>query len=309
MPFWLSDFEIRNKKIYVKATDTELGFDRELIGEVIHWLPFFMFEQVKGLGRLFRRSNRLKIAYLPVTPRPWYLLKVTANRLGAKTVTDLGTADAIFYFEDQTIATPPKIPAHFSSKSYNFKCSDISKSKVGQVFERVFGYGIAIDPEQYEGKIAVKSEKNGAHDGFVATGPLKRDKNLVYQRLINNALNDEMIEDLRCPIIDGEIRLVFIKHRPIKTRFANSNAKVILARPEDYFTERERRQLKDFAKAMGLDWGGMDVLRNRDDGRIYVVDVNKTDMGPPIALSLKDKNKATQILADQLLEMIQGKDE
>lgn len=303
MPSWLNDFEFRNKKIYVKATDTELKVNWELASEVLHWLPFFCIEQIRGLNRFFK-TKRLQIAYLPVTPRPWYLLKVTANRLGAKTIKNLDNADAIFYFEDQTQATPPSLSDSHRKKAYNFACSDISKSKVGRVFEQIFGYGIAINPETYDGDIAVKSEKNGAHDGYVAKGPIARDPELVYQRLIDNKLNDSIVEDLRCPIIDGEIRLIFIKHRPVKTRFANVNSKVSLGDPEDYLSDEERKHLKDFAKAMGLDWGGMDVLRNRLDGKIYVVDVNKTDMGPPIALSLEDKNRATRILADQLMDMI-----
>ena len=57
---------------------------------------------------------------------------------------------------------------------------------------------------------------------------------------------------------------------------------------------------------MHLDWGGMDVLRDKGDGRIYVVDVNKTDMGPPIALSIADKSKSVAILTKQLLKLIHG---
>ena len=54
---------------------------------------------------------------------------------------------------------------------------------------------------------------------------------------------------------------------------------------------------------MCLDWGGLDILRDKD-GRIYVVDVNKTDMGPPITLPLGDKLKATGLLADAFLRLI-----
>lgn len=39
-------------------------------------------------------------------------------------------------------------------------------------------------------------------------------------------------------------------------------------------------------------------------GRIYIVDVNKTDVGPIIALPLAEKIQATQLLADALTEMI-----
>jgi hypothetical protein len=48
----------------------------------------------------------------------------------------------------------------------------------------------------------------------------------------------------------------------------------------------------------------MDILRDRD-GRIYIVDVNKTDAGPIIALPLGEKLASTAILADALLRMLQ----
>jgi len=58
---------------------------------------------------------------------------------------------------------------------------------------------------------------------------------------------------------------------------------------------------------MNLDWGGIDVLRDAQDGRIYVVDVNKTDMGPPIVLPLHEKMRSTAILAKALKAVIQAK--
>ena len=57
---------------------------------------------------------------------------------------------------------------------------------------------------------------------------------------------------------------------------------------------------------MKLDWGGLDVLRDRSEGRLYVVDVNKTDMGPPIAMALNDKITVTRKLAAAFLAYIQA---
>lgn len=175
------------------------------------------------------------------------------------------------------------------------------------MFEQIFGYALAVDPETYSGPIAVKSEINGAHDGYEAQAPLTRTEGKVYQRLINNTVDGKWAEDLRCPVIDGEIELIFVKRRPLSNRFANTNANVILHSPDDLLSNEERKKIKQFAAAMGLDWGGMDVLRNKEDGKIYIVDVNKTDMGPPIALSLKDKNTATKILTKQFIKLIHSK--
>jgi len=69
------------------------------------------------------------------------------------------------------------------------------------------------------------------------------------------------------------------------------------------YTPEEIEKLGAFARAMGLDWGGLDVLRDRRTGRLYVVDVNKTDM-PPIALPWADKLRATSRLAAALRQLI-----
>ena len=55
---------------------------------------------------------------------------------------------------------------------------------------------------------------------------------------------------------------------------------------------------------MGLDWGGLDVLRDRADGRIYVVDVNKTDVGPVIALSWTDKMRSMRLLGQAMDRLV-----
>lgn len=307
MASWLSDFEIRDKTIFVKSTGANLPLNLEIIHEALSWLPFFLIEKFKGVFRTFSPKTALKVAFVPDVPRPWYMLWMSAHRADMQFVTDIDLADAIFYFEDQTIASPPPLSSEQASKSFNFNCNDISKSRVGEVFEQVFGYALTVDPQTYHGPIAVKSETNGVHDGFEANAPIQRDDGMVYQVLIDNTVDGQWVEDLRCPIIGGDIDLVFIKRRPLTNRFANTNANVTLHSPEDLLSSDERDKLKQFAAAMGLDWGGMDVLRNKNDGRIYVVDVNKTDMGPPIALSLKDKNKATSILTAQLIKLIEDR--
>lgn len=50
--------------------------------------------------------------------------------------------------------------------------------------------------------------------------------------------------------------------------------------PADIFSAAELAQLLDFGARIGLEYGELDVLRDRDSGRIYVVDVNRTPYGP-----------------------------
>src|SRR3954454_7156229 len=56
----------------------------------------------------------------------------------------------------------------------------------------------------------------------------------------------------------------------------NVNTRVLRRSTSHVFTPEEVRQILAFARAMGVDYGEFDILRDRSDGRIYVVDVNKT---------------------------------
>ena len=71
----------------------------------------------------------------------------------------------------------------------------------------------------------------------------------------------------------------------------------MLDEPRNCYTSDEIAVIERFAASIGLDWGGVDVLRDRSSGRIYIVDANKTDMGPPVALKLGAKLRATRRMA------------
>ena len=70
------------------------------------------------------------------------------------------------------------------------------------------------------------------------------------------------------------------------------------------FSPAELAQIERFCAEMQLDWGGLDVLREHATGRLYVVDVNKTDTGPAVVLTWKDRARATTLLSNALREMI-----
>ncbi len=81
---------------------------------------------------------------------------------------------------------------------------------------------------------------------------------------------------------------------------------MLLRTPEEVFSREELDQISAFTREIGLDWGGVDVLRDRNDGKLYIVDANKTDMGPPIGLNLPDKIKATYLLRDAFRKFVVG---
>jgi hypothetical protein len=97
--------------------------------------------------------------------------------------------------------------------------------------------------------------------------------------------------------------VVFIKRRPRAERFENHNTSVSLGDPKKLFSADEIEKIGVFAREMKLDWGGLDILRDRASGRLYIVDVNKTDM-PPLALPFIDKMRASRRLGLALKELV-----
>lgn len=115
-----------------------------------------------------------------------------------------------------------------------------------------------------------------------------------------------LVEDLRTSTVGGKPVCVFVKRREVTKRFLNTNTEVLLRTPEEVFSQAELDQISAFTREIGLDWGGVDVLRDRNDGKLYIVDANKTDMGPPIGRNLPDKIKATYMLRDAFRKFVLG---
>lgn len=299
---WWRDFEFQDGVVTVKKTGARLPLKLGLIGEVLSWFPFYFIVEGWRIKSALRTDGP-KIWFAPDRPRPWYLIWSVLHAAGARIARQPSEADAVFVFDDSTTCQPCQVPP--GARVINRDCQSIEKSHVAQVFEQSFGYSLSVDPTTWTGAMVEKSELNGAHDGRVIQGPIETARpGRVYQRVIDNTVPGGMVEDLRCATMDGQIPIVIRKRRKLATRFSNSNDEIECAETNDVFTAREREQLSAFTHAMGLDWGGLDVLRDREDGRLYVVDVNKTDMGPPVAMQLDDKIKVTRRLAAAFLEFL-----
>lgn len=297
---WWRDFEIGDGIVTVKKTGARLRIEPDLLGEVLAWFPFYFVAESWRVKALFRPGPR--IWFTPDRPRPWYLIWSVLHAAGARIAERPEDADAVFVFEDCTVCGP--VPAQAGTRVINAGCQSIAKSHVAHVFEQCFGYALAVDPERWSGPMVEKSETNGAHDGRIVQGPCPARRGCVYQRIVDNRTGTGLVEDLRVPLIGGRIPLVVRKRRREENRFANSNDEVDWAETDAVLSPGEQAALARFAAAMRLDWGGVDVLRDRDDGRLYVVDVNKTDMGPPIAMPLKDKIVVTRRLATAFLDLL-----
>lgn len=290
----LSRRELEKTRIYKFAGKI---YHDGLIGTKVR----FEYRTLYLIKKLDNKNVSRTILFHPDKPDYSQVLYKICNTLGCTMTSSINSQpDLIVAFQDTTKRPSSPLLAEIASDRYvvNQCCDDISKVKVEDVFREVFGYGTFVDPETYVGSCVMKSNENAMHDGEVVECPTHATRSdVVYQKLINNTVEDEVL-DLRVPIIKGEIPFVYLKYRSLRSRFSNMNARVTLGWVESAFTNDEIIRIKQFAEKLGLDFGELDVLRDVDDGKIYIVDVNNTPCGPPNHLDKADSARAIQILSD-----------
>ena len=233
-----------------------------------------------GKGNL---AKTISLAFHPQPAGPWYTLPLALRATGVRVVRRVADADAVMAFDDRT-----QHAAHATDKpTINARCTDISKTHVGSVFADAFGYALAVDPQTHMGPMVEKADTNGVHDGRIVAGPSSPRAGCAYQRLVDTTVRPGVTEEYRCTCVGGEVVAVVRKEKAAEARFKASYLHTETVTPSDVFSDAERAQLKQFLQAMGLDFGSIDVLRDRADGRPYVVDVNKTCM-PVLSLNVAE---------------------
>jgi hypothetical protein len=201
----------------------------------------------------------------------------------------------VVYWHDTTYRNHDSIIKAFSEKELvvNLNCTNISKSNVDKVFGEVFGYTSIVNPESFSGFMVKKSEINASHDGIIIQGPVTPEEGFIYQKVINNIYNEQFVVDIRIPIINGKMVIGYLKYKWIDSRFANFSKKMLnFKEPEvlpigNLLSEEEIKLITSFCHRIGLDYGELDVLRDNDDKKIYIIDVNNTPTGPTVNKKLK----------------------
>ena len=302
---FFGDFKINGNELVATETGAAIPLTPGFAKEVLRIASFVWLINAVRATRVMRgREPRARISFFPKKPRSYYAIWPVCQLADVKIVDDPADADLHFYFEDREFLTAPReVPSN--KPTFNVGCYDIRKSVVARVFEETFGYNLSIDPKTYEGLAVEKSEANGKHDGRIVECPLAEPaRDRVFQRLIDNSFDGREHVDIRTPIVGGKIPFVYLKRRTPDLRFSNENHRVDIADADALLSPQEQKHIAEFAGAMALDFGGLDILRDRGDGRIYIVDANKTDMGPPSALSGQGKLKAMRGLADAFAAMV-----
>jgi hypothetical protein len=286
-----SDVTLRSPvRDVAKAPQTRIGVGRRLTKKLLAEPKkglFYSYFYVKGVRRRRSGTGLLQVAVGPQTPKRPYLHWKLARLCGFRfTQAPDPSAELAIRFDDATWSVRENQELFpNTARIVNGGCTDISKTRVGRVFETIFGYSCELDPLTHTGDLVVKSNANAAHDGRVLTGPLaERDPRFSYQRVIDNEVAPGVVEDLRICVIGDEIPYLLRKRRPVFRRFENYTHRTDALDPKGVFSDEELRQLSAFAREFGLDLGEMDVLRDRKSGLIYVLDVNTTPHSPPDSL-------------------------
>ena len=293
------DFDWSLTGVKVRKTGAHVPFDHAHLSEVFHWGVYFFTILMSKRGQ-----NGPVIGFAPDPARPWYLIWPSLFLTGGKTARAGAEPDVWMHFEDSTCSDVVNLP-NDGKPRWNFAATDLSKSRVASAFQEAFGYALALNPQTGSGVCVEKGEANGIHDGKIVSLPCAPKSGKVYQRLVDNRGEDGLVEDLRTPTVGGKLVCVYIKRRDVECRFSNDNSDCWLRSVEDVFSAGEIQSIEKFCAILKLDWGGLDILRDATSGLIYIVDANRTDMGPPIALPLADKIKSTRQLAAALQHMFE----
>lgn len=231
-------------------------------------------------------GGRRSIVVAPSELGRRFLMWRIVRYLGLNVTRNTGQARIGYFHDDSTCVDnePGAFPAS-GVTMLNAECRDISKKNVSRIHTSVFGYDCIVDPKTHNGPMVRKSDENAAHDGHVVQGPIDDpDGASIYQLVLDNRVGGDLVIDIRLCVVGRKFPFLLRKHRPVDDRFLNLNAKVDIARAEDTFTDDELAKIGEFCRRIGLDVGELDIIRNADDGLIYVLDVNKTPSSPPALL-------------------------
>lgn len=262
---------------------------------------FTIFKQIRELLFALRNNNFLrKNGTVWVTPyfpsRNSTLYKISRN-LGFNLVSrPFSNTTLGINFHDSTFQSE-RITYPFNFTIINKNIFDISKSRVDFIHQQVFGYNTIIDPKKYIGRCVVKSNENALHDGTPVQCPvIEIDPRKIYQVLIDNQEADLFV-DFRVCVMKSEIVIIYKKFKELFFRFTNETCKAEIIHHE-LIPEDIRAKIIQFCEIIEAEFCELDVLKDNNSNKWYVIDVNKTPYGPPASLSNKDKKKAVRILSD-----------
>ncbi|MDE1924557.1 MAG: lipopolysaccharide biosynthesis protein [Patescibacteria group bacterium] len=231
----------------------------------------------------FARGDKRTILFYPHKPQHFHILYAIVHELGYAVTTNPSKCHELaIAFEDQTIRSNEHHAVlqelARTQPVANLNCADISKENIEKIFRETYGYNTFVNPEQYSGRCVRKSNNNSTHDGVFIACPAAKEPGYVYQKFIE-CEHEGRIADLRGIIMGGKLRHITLKYKAPEARF-DITSDISMRRPDTLLSAQEIEGVESFCKSLGLDCGEMDILRDKTDGKIYIIDVSNTSGGP-----------------------------
>lgn len=163
---------------------------------------------------------------------------------------------------------------------YNDNLTNVSKKAVDECFTWAFGYSSLVS-DYYGGRCLSKANKQSRGDVRVVYQ--KDEKNIndgiykysdqyrIHQKIIDTANNGICVEYRA--FIFGSDMFIVEKTKLERNRYKSNADGYRVVGASDIFSKGEMNNILLFCIASGLDFGEIDILRDKD-GLIYIVDIN-----------------------------------
>ena len=284
----------------------------------------YVEDQIRGVrfdarARAFRQrygltpaERRLTILTYPqsIATLPGILLACLCQALGYRvTAVPSRRYDVAVKYHDATFTDASELAALPADRPViNRGSLDISKERVDREVAAVFGVGTLVDPHAYHGRVVEKANLNSRRGWKILDAPVVETREgFVYQRLLDSMEGEGRFVEYRVPVHDGRIPLVYRKVIDETKRFTKTAEEVTIEQPEDHFSAEELDGIRAVCAAMGVDFGELDVLRDRADGVPYVIDVNHTPFGRLKGLDHAGRARAYDTLAASFQQMCESR--
>lgn len=169
----------------------------------------------------------------------------------------------------------------------NAGVTDISKQRVNEAMQTIFGYNATVDPATHKGPMWQKSKLNSQkHDqGRILQGPLVIDQvqnqRYVYQRVLGKRdATKGTIEEYCLYVAFGTLILVRFTFKPLSHLRSSFNEGSNLTHEQVpvrslFVTDSEYANLHRLIKHFGIEFGRLDIMVD-DEDRPHILDVNDT---------------------------------
>jgi len=215
--------------------------------------------------------------------------------------------DAAVYLNLNDVNKPDKIILEIAKRVpiINLFCNNLDRFYIEEIFIKVFGYSSFAEPG--ERCVRKGNYQGGGHHSIFATCPDSQDGKYIYQKFIDGSINDDTIRVIRPVIFGRKVKALIVKESDSSNIFEQNEVikKEYFYSPQSdwiFYSDYEIKQIEKFVDILCLDYGELDVIRDKDN-RIYVIDVNNIP-GSKVFERLKNSEYALGTMAKEFAKLL-----